>query len=235
MSFFTSKLVQRKLDKHHLCVCFLDIIPAFVHCETIGFHLIYPHTKTTEVINLKQIKIACTGYILISIVFYITGLLCIVDPRLIQAHSGTLAGIILIAYGIIKIIGYFSKDLYCLAFQYDFACGIFLIVLGIVALCMSARFKDSSLLAALGILVLLDSLLSIQTALDSRKFGLSSWKYILILSLITGTFGVLTISENTITFAGCALLAEGAMRHYIVQNTARLPDYHFLNDNEPSK
>ena len=186
-------------------------------------------------IDLKQIKIACTGYILISIVFYITGFLCIVDPELIQLHSRTLAGVILIAYGIIKIIGYFSKDLYCLAFQYDFACGIFLIVLGIAALCISARFKDASLLAALGILILLDSLLSIQTALDSKKFGLASWKYILILSMITGTFGVLIILKSTITFAGCALLAEGGMRHYIVQHTARLPDYHYLNENELSK
>lgn len=181
-------------------------------------------------IDLKQIKIACTGYILISIVFYITGILCIVDPELIQAHSRTLAGVILIVYGIIKIIGYFSKDLYCLAFQYDFACGIFLIVLGIAALCISARFKDSSLLAALGILILLDSLLSIQTALDSKKFGLSSWKYILIISMIAGTFGVLAILKSTITFTGCALLAEGGMRHYIIQHTARLPDYHYLND-----
>ena len=184
-------------------------------------------------INLKQIKIACTGYILISIVFYITGFLCIVDPELIQLHSRTLAGTILIAYGIIKIIGYFSKDLYCLAFQHDFACGIFLIVLGITTLCIS--FKDSSLLAALGILILLDSLLSIQTALDSKKFGLSSWKYILIFSMITGTFGVLVVLKSTITFAGCALLAEGGMRHYIVQHTARLPDYHYLNDNKLSK
>ena len=185
--------------------------------------------------DLKQLKIACTGYILISIVFYIIGFLCIVDPELIQLHSRTLAGVILIAYGIIKIIGYFSKDLYCLAFQYDFACGIFLIVLGIAALCISARFKDASLLAALGILILLDSLLSIQTALDSKKFGLASWKYILILSMITGTFGVLIILKSTITFAGCALLAEGVMRHYIVQHTARLPDYHYLNENELSK
>ena len=186
-------------------------------------------------IDLKQIKIACTGYILISIVFYITGFLCIAAPELMQTHSRIIAGVILITYGIIKIIGYFSKDLYCLAFQYDFACGIFLIVLGIVALCIGARFKDSSLLAALGILILLDSLLSIQTALDSKKFGLSSWKYILILSMSAGTFGVLVILKSTITFAGCALLAEGGMRHYIVQHTARLPDYHYLNENELSK
>ena len=111
----------------------------------------------------------------------------------------------------------------------------FLIVLGIAALCISDRFKDSSLLAALGILILLDSLLSIQTALDSKKFGLSSWNYILIISMVTGTFGVLVILKNTIRFAGCALLAEGGMRHYIVQHTARLPDYRYLNDDEPLK
>ena len=200
------------------------------------FFAYYTHiANKIEVIDLKQIKLACTGYILISIVFYITGFLRIVNPELMQLHGRTLAGAILIAYGIIKIIGYFSKDLYCLAFQYDFACGIFLIVLAIATLCIGTRFKDSSLLAALGILVLLDSLLSIQTALDSKKFGLSSWKYILIISIVTGTFGVLVILKNTLTFAGFALLAEGFMRHYIVHLTAQLPDYRYLNDNELSK
>ena len=53
--------------------------------------------------------------------------------------------------------------------------------------------------------------------------------------MITGTFGVLVVLKSTITFAGCALLAEGGMRHYIVQHTARLPDYHYLNDNKLSK
>lgn len=186
-------------------------------------------------VKLKQIKIACTGYILISIVFYISGFLCIIHPDLMQLHSRTLAGVILITYGIVKMIGYFSKDLYCLAFQYDFACGVFLIVLGIVVLCIGNSFRDSSLLAALGILILLDSLLCIQTSLDSKKFGLSSWNYILILSMVTGAFGVLVILKNTIPFAGCALLAEGGMRHYIVQHTARLPDHRYLDDNKPSK
>ena len=163
-------------------------------------------------VYLKQIKIACIGYILISIVFYITGFLCILNPAVIYTYSRILAEIILIAYGIIKIIGYFSKDLYCLAFQYDFAGGLFLIILGI--------------------LILIDSLLSIQTALDSKRFGLSSWKYILILSILAGTLGVSIILKNTITLAGCALLAEGCIKHYIVMTTTRMSDYHYLDDNE---
>ena len=111
----------------------------------------------------------------------------------------------------------------------------FLIVLGIAVLCIGSRFKESSLFAALGILILLDSLLSIQTALDSKKFGLSSWKCILILSVTAGTFGVLLILQNTTAFAGLALLAEGVMRHYIVHHTAKAPDYRYLDDNELSK
>ena len=186
-------------------------------------------------VYLKQIKIACIGYILISIIFYITGLLCILNPEIIRSYSRILAGIILIAYGIIKIIGYFSKDLYCLAFQYDFACGLFLIVLGIITLCIGSRFRELLLLTALGILILIDSLLSIQTALDSKRFGLSSWKYILILSILAGTLGVIVILKNTLTLAGCALLAEGGMRHYIVMTTAQIPDYHYLDDNEENK
>ncbi len=183
-------------------------------------------------VYLKQIKIACIGYILISIVFYITGFLCILNPAVIYAYSRILAEIILIAYGIIKIIGYFSKDLYCLAFQYDFAGGLFLIVLGIIVLCIGTRFRELPLFTILGILILIDSLLSIQTALDSKRFGLSSWKYILMLSILAGTLGVIIILKNTITLAGCALLAEGCIKHYIVMTTTRIPDHHYLDDNE---
>lgn len=60
-------------------------------------------------------------------------------------------GMILIIYGIVKVIGYFSDDLYCLAFQYDLACGLFLIAMG---------------------MILLDALLKIQISKDARKFGL---------------------------------------------------------------
>lgn len=184
---------------------------------------------------MKQLKIACTGYILISVVFYITGFLCIEFPSFIQTYGRILAGIILIAYGIIKIIAYFSKDLYCLAFQYDFACGILLIILSITILCIGKKFRSASLFAALGILILLDSLLNIQTALDSRRFGLESWKVILFLSILSGALGVSVLLKNTLILAGCALLAEGGMRHYIVRYTALLPDSHYLNDNEYSE
>ena len=38
----------------------------------------------------------------------------------------------LIVYGLIKILGYFSRDIYCLAFQFDLAFGVLLAAVGII-------------------------------------------------------------------------------------------------------
>ena len=79
-------------------------------------------------------------------------------------------GIILVAYGIVKIIVYLSDNLYDLAFQYDLACGILLIVLG-----CNLRIR-SYLSSGLGLLILLDDVLKVQTAKDAKVFGLEIWK-----------------------------------------------------------
>lgn len=181
---------------------------------------------------MKQIKFAQTGYILISILFYLSGILCLALPDISGKAAAIAGGIILIVYGIIKIIGYFSKDLYCLAFQYDFACGTLLLILGIVILAANQKFKGY-LLPALGVLILLDSLLCIQTSMDAKKFGLSSWPVILAFSILSGALGAILIVANTQTIAGCSLLAEGLMRHYIAHCTVYLsPDYHPLSQKE---
>lgn len=169
---------------------------------------------------MRRQKTAKIGYIIISIVFYIAGLICILKPDAMEENGKCIAGIILIAYGVIKMIGYFSKDLYCLAFQYDFACGLFLIVLG-AATCCIRNCKGSYLLASIGILILLDSLLAIQTSLDAKRFGMENWKYIFVFSIAAAVTGVAILIFKTMPITGCALLLEGGMRHYIVHCTVK--------------
>lgn len=180
---------------------------------------------------MKQIKIAQTGYILFSVLLYILGIICMIVPDINPKTSAFMGGMILIAYGIIKITGYFSKDLYCLAFQYDFACGLFLIVLGFIVLALGSRFHGY-LLSGLGLLILLDSLLCIQTSIEAKKFGLSAWFVILALSILTGILGVVLIIKNIQMVAGCSLLAEGFMRHYIVRCGVYLPPNEMLSNEE---
>ena len=183
-------------------------------------------------INVKQVKIACVGYIAVSVIMYIAGIMCLITPLshiLALSSVKIIAGILLACYGIIKIIGYFSNDLYCLAFQYDFACGVLLIVLGITLLCIGDRFEGTFIYTGLAVLILLDSLLGIQTSIDSKRFGLSSWATILALSVLTGTLGAVLLVKVTVWAAGLALLSEGVLRHYIVLNTAFQPDRKFKN------
>ena len=176
--------------------------------------------------HLKKIKVARTGYIIMSIIFYMSGIVYMLFPKISFWVLCIFSGMVLIVYGVIKIIGYFSDDLYCLAFQYDLAGGLFLIVLGGIVLGCNRRLSGY-MPAGLGGLVLLDSLLTMQTAREAKQFGLKTWKMILVFSIVAGIFGALIIInpfqriDATHVLVGVTLLAEGAMKHCVVTCTVK--------------
>ena len=175
---------------------------------------------------MKRQKLAKVGYLMISVVFYIIGAAYIVLPEVSPMKLCIISGIVLIAYGVIRIIGYFSKDLYCLAFQYDLACGLFLIVFGTVILVRSQQIIPH-LSIGLGALILLDSLLSIQMSRDAKQFGLETWYVILAAAIVAGVFGGVVIIGPFHTAlgkhiaAGCALLAQGFKSQCVVHLTVK--------------
>lgn len=179
---------------------------------------------------------ARTGYLIMSMLFYISGVIYIILPEVSPFGICIVSGTALIVYGVIKIIGYFSKDLYCLAFQYDLACGLFLIVLGIILLARSQRLIPY-MSVGLGALVLLDSLLSIQMSKDAKQFGLETWNVILTASIITGILGVLMIINPFHTrlskhiVAGGTLLAEGFKNQCVVRYTVSTMETPFSEEN----
>lgn len=176
---------------------------------------------------MKKLRIARDGYIVISTVFYIAGILYMFLPDVSAMTICVCSGVLLIVYGIVKMLGYFSNDLYCLAFQYDFACGLLLMVVGAIVLGCSERIQ-SYLSPGLGLLILLDALLKLQTSKDAWKFGLETWKRILIGSICVGIFGVLIIVkpfpqiQSVRIVNGCGLLAEGLLNHMTVLSTVKL-------------
>ena len=60
---------------------------------------------------MRQQKLAKMGYLVISVIFYIAGVAYMILPEVSPLVLCVISGIILIAYGVIKIIGYFSKDM----------------------------------------------------------------------------------------------------------------------------
>ena len=161
-----------------------------------------------------------------SVLFYIAGILYMILPGASPIAVCISSGIILIAYGLIKIIGYLSDDLYCLAVQYDLGCGLFLIDLGVIVLIFRVRVWQY-LQPALGMLILLDSLMTIQTSKDSKKFGLETWYWILICAIAAGTLGALVVIQSFLgktsrVVNGCSVLMEGVMKHLLVKSTVIL-------------
>ena len=75
----------------------------------------------------KYIQAAKFGYIIVSSLLCILGAALMADPGFSVLLLCRLSGLLLVLFGAIRIVGYVSKDLYRLAFQYDLAFGILLI------------------------------------------------------------------------------------------------------------
>ena len=165
--------------------------------------------------SVKALRTAKIGYIIISAILCALGILLIAKPDMSLSLIGIIVGIVLIVFGVIKLIGYFSKDLYRLAFQFDLAFGILLIALSVVILIRPENMM-SFLCIVLGIAILADGLFKIQTALDARRFGLRTW-LILSLAIIAGVIGAVLVfrpteSARIVTMLlGMSLLAEGIL------------------------
>jgi uncharacterized membrane protein HdeD (DUF308 family) len=160
--------------------------------------------------------IAKIGYIVISVISCLIGLGLILYPQISVSLIGKFFGVAMIVFGIIKLIGYFSKDLYRLAFQYDLEFGILSLALGIIALFKSENVLNF-LCIAFGIVIFADALFKIRISMDAKRFGITSWWLILLWAVLTGAIGLFLIfkpveSVQAVTvFLGISLLVEGAL------------------------
>ncbi len=180
--------------------------------------------------SMTPMRVAKAGYILMSAVFCVLGVLFIVRPDQSLKVMGQVLGLAMIAFGIFKLVGYFSRDLYRLAFQYDLEFGILLIVLGIIAL---PRWSDvvGVLAAALGISVLADGLFKIRIAMDARTFGIRDWWMILVLAIVTCGAGALLVlrpwqgAKLLAWLLGASLLCEGVLNLCVAVSTVKIIDH----------
>ena len=185
--------------------------------------------------SVAPMKIAKIGYIVVSVLFCIAGILFIALPEISTKIVGIEIGIAAIVFGIVKLIGYFSKDLYRLAFQFDLEFGILMVVLGTIVL-FHPKNVMAFIAAAFGIAILFDGLFKIRIALDSKRFGIKDWWLILSLAIIAGIIGVALIFDSAFgagvltILIGVSFLSEGILNLYTVIRTVlivknQVPDF----------
>ena len=180
-----------------------------------------------ETRSVTPMRAAKTGYIVMSIVFCVVGVLFIALPARSAVMIGRVLGAAMAAFGVVKLVGYYSRDLYRLAFQYDLEFGILLIALGVIVLLRTNGVMDFICIAA-GVSILADGLFKIQIAIDARRFGIRDWWLILLLAVVTGGVGLLLVfrpweSVQVLTvLLGAALLAEGVLNLCVALSTVKI-------------
>ena len=158
----------------------------------------------------------------------LAGLLLLVIPDLETMVAqrivlGTLFGLT----GAAKIFGYFSNDLYRLAFQFDLAIGIFCILLTLLTELMP-EYAFGTLPIIFAVYVSLDGLLKIQTSIDARRFGMKSWIVMLITAVLlfgAGGFALGAVLAQRLrpnAIVGIALMADGLENIWITASTVRI-------------
>ena len=181
-----------------------------------------------SVVPMKTAKIGCIG---VSLILFLVGVLLLIDPAEYGRAIGMVVGYSMIVFGAFKLVGYFSKDLFRLAFQYDLAFGILLIALGVIAVLRTENVMEF-LSITIGIAVLADALFKIQISVDSKEFGIGRWWLILAMAIITGLIGLVLIFDSVdgvvlVRLLGICIMSEGIMSFITMATTVKIVKHQF--------
>ena len=171
--------------------------------------------------SVTPMKAAKTGYIVMAALYCLAGILLIIFPDISTKAVGIILAVGMIVFGCVKLVGYFSKDLFRLAFQHDFALGLLMIVLGVVVLLrpMSAM---GLICVVIGISMTVDGLFRVQMSMDAKAFGVKSWWVVLILAILTVAAGIALVfhpvggTQVLMVLLGISLLMEGILSLSVV-------------------
>ena len=171
--------------------------------------------------------VAKIGYIVMSLVFCAVGVLFIIYPEISAMTATRILGAAMAIFGTIKLVGYFSRDLYRLAFQFDLQFGILLLALGGILL-VRPRLMLSFVIAVIGVCVITDALFKVETSLQAKRFGIGAWWLILTAAIITAGIGFLLLCfpKDGAVFltllSGVSLLLEGILNLCVAVTTVKI-------------
>ena len=80
---------------------------------------------------------------------------------------------------------------------------------------------------SIGIFMLVDSTLKIQTAIDAKRFGVDKWWLILVMSLVVAVIGILllikpfTATDIVMIIIGLNFCLDGILNLIVVQSTVK--------------
>lgn len=190
---------------------------------------------------MDLIKRAKWAYMAVSAALIVLGIVLIVYPELSAATLCVLLGVTLAIFGCVKLVGYFSRDIFRLAFQFDLALGVFTLAAGILLIVHPANVVVV-MPVVIGVFILIDGAFKLQTALDAKHFGLRRWWTVLILAILSGVCGLFLVIDpfagrTALTILlGATLIVDGMQNFctaaYTVKAVRGKADGSFMGDEE---
>ncbi len=187
--------------------------------------------KNQEIDIVKQAKLI---YIFCAVLTLLLGVSLLLFPEHIRGSLQCyLIGGVFCLSGGARLLGYFANDLYHLAFQFDLALGALMLLFGIVMF-----IYPDNLATYTGhivtVMVLVDGLFKVQTALDGRKFGIHKWLIMICTAILTCVLAFVAIlllwNQSPTALAsswswfvpGSVLIADGAENIWHTSYTVRV-------------
>ena len=159
--------------------------------------------------------------IVVSCCMIVLGAAMILRPDISALAVCYLTGALCIAMGVCEIARYFSIGVIGILFRFDLIVGILSTLAGVLLLAHPTGAL-TVLPIILGFYIIIDSVFSIQAAVELRRFGLGSWGLNLLLGIVGAVLGVLMILDPfdgaaaLMIYMGVSLLLAGVESIYTV-------------------
>lgn len=169
-----------------------------------------------KVRSVVPMRVAKAGYVLVSLACVFSGLAMLLEPDAVLRLVLRFFGAALLVFGVVKLIGFFSRDLYRLAFEYDLQFGLLLGILGLIAV-FRRGYALNLICVVCGICLIAECLFKQKTAAEARAFGLPNWWMTAALSAPANLIGAALIlnsgagAKTSVILLGAALMAEGIL------------------------
>ena len=153
--------------------------------------------------------------VLLAIASLVVGLLVLIFPGTSARLICLLCALLLILYGALHIVLYFVRKAPEDLFRHDFAKGLICLLAGIYLLLHPEILLDV-LPVALGLVVVVDSIIKLQKAFDLIRLGNERWWIVLLFAIATAILGLLMLVNpfnypaTLMAFIGVGLVINGA-------------------------
>ena len=156
----------------------------------------------------SDIKKAAWSSVIESLAILILGILFIAWPDMMVKIISYIVGAFFIVKGTFQIINYFVEKGQNDFFNNGLLMGVISALIGIAALVMGEDIANV-FRVVVGVFIIYESLVRINTAIKLSAAGIGVWKYILLLSIIILVLGIFVTFNDVTTVIGWMMIISG--------------------------